>query len=477
MRLQQLLPLWVLSALSITACSNGSATPRDSGTVPGGRDSGGGGPSADGSSGQPPAGDAGGRGQDGGRTGDGGGDGDGDGTTCDASRAPDVGSLALTPVVSGLNRLVFAAQPKGSNDWYLVEQTGRIRVYTNGSLRPTSFLDLSSEIGLGTQNDERGLLGLAFPDDYATSGRFYVTITPTSGDNANRDLVLEYRRSSADPLVADPDTRKTILRLDSSASNHNGGHIAFGPDGMLYVGTGDGGGGCNDNKPGMPQDVGSLFGKILRLDPTGTEPYAAPGNPFADTGDARVLHYGLRNPFRFGFDRATGDLYIGDVGQDTYEEIHVASAAQKGLNFGWAAYEGTRSTCTGKSLRPGSTHTPPIVEAHRARFTCSGPYCDYQSIIGGVVYRGSAVPKLKGAYLFGDYFGRRMGALYHCGTSTSEVTLINKRCDPNAPTEACFVGMNGAPQLNELTAIVEDNAGELYLVANRETLLKIVAGP
>jgi len=400
---------------------------------------------------------------------------------CDASVPPTLPSLALTTVVAGRDRLVFAAQPRGSSDWYLVHQKGRIDVLSGGAVRGDAFLDLSALVNQGLDaNDERGLLGLAFAPDYATSGKFYVALTPNRDGQSelNRDLVLEYERSGTDPYRADLATRKTILALEPSAGNHNGGNLLFGPDGMLYVGSGDGGGSCNSDKPGTPQDPSSLFGKILRLDPNGAEPYAAAGNPFSGaSGDARVLHYGVRNPFRFGFDSLTGDFYFGDVGQDSYEEVSFAPAGAKGLNFGWAASEGNASgTCSNRALRPGSTETKPILSIDRPKAGAQdGPFRDYVSIIGGHVYRGSAIPALRGVYLFGDYTGRRMGALRQCEGRTSPPAVLRKARDPNT-TEPYFTLPMGATFV-ELTAILEDEAHELYMVVNRSSLLKVVPGP
>jgi glucose/arabinose dehydrogenase len=399
---------------------------------------------------------------------------------CDATAAPDVGKLALetVPGATGLTRLVFAAQPPGSTDWYFLEQAGTLRVLTGGALKPTPFLDLTSMISLmppGLVDDERGLLGLAFPADYATSGKLYVMLT-TSG---NVDTVFEFKRTDADPYVADPMPTKTLLEMPMSAFNHNSGNVVIGKDGMLYVGTGDGGGMCNSDQPGAPQDTKKLFGKILRLDPnSATKPYAAPGNPFADgsAGDPRIWHFGLRNPYRFAFDRATDDLYIGDVGQDSYEELDIVAAGGKGLNFGWPAIEGLHmGTCSGKTLAAGATPVAPVFEADRRRGQ-TGPYADWISIIGGQVYRGSALPQLQGVYIFGDYRGNRMIALRQCGTTTSPLTPILKKTDPNQPG-ASFKSAGGAPALTDLTAIVSDNGGEIYFVANRNTLLKIVAAP
>lgn len=389
---------------------------------------------------------------------------------CDATTAPAIAKLGLSQVVDGLNDLMMAAQAPGSSNWYLVQQTGEIRVFNGTSLESESFLDLSDDTA---GCNECGLLGLAFDPEYETTGLFYVMLTA----NGNIDQVREYKRSTGNPLKADETSKRDIVVLSSSDSNHNGGTVKFGPDGLLYVGTGDGGGGCNDwgGLEGAPQDINSLFGKILRLDPTKSQPFAADGNPFAANGDARVLHYGLRNPFRFGFDSATGDLYIGDVGQLAFEEIDFAPKNSTGLNFGWADYEANAAdTCSSDlTLREGSTHTPPIFAPDRVGGSTPG-FGGYNSIIGGVVYRGTAVPELAGAYLFGDYQAPRMGALYQCGTTTSPVTPILKACDFNEPDAACFEGKNGIDDLGNLTAIVEGNDKEVYLVANRNALYKIV---
>ena len=433
-------------------------------------------------------------------------------TKCDPSAAPAINRLGLETVVQSddLQVVVYAAQPPGSDDWYLVDALGYVRVYSGGMLQPTPFLDVSEDVqdsGFtggaptgGAQNyDERGLLGIAFPPDYATSGKFYVTLVPTTIRNddpdypTDHDLILEYTRSADNPLVADPSTRKAILDLEeggegyiagnafSYAKYHNGSTVLFGPDGMLYVGMGDGGGDCNAARPGAPQDVSSPYGKILRLDPNAAPPYAAEGNPFAEGGDPRVWHYGLRNPFRFNFDSSTGDLYIGEVGQWSNDWVTYAPAEAKGLNFGWPSYEGvtenpTQQCASNVSLRPNSTRTPPIFNLTHGG---SGGVANLiVAIVGGSVYRGQAIPELYGAYLFGEFYPNRpMRALYQCGSETSEVTVIQKRCDPNTPDAPCFAPVGGAPQLSQVGAIVEGNDGELYIPANGNALLKVVPAP
>jgi glucose/arabinose dehydrogenase len=474
------------AAMPAGGAGGDSGTP-GGGTV-GGADGGGGATGGADSGGAAAGGGDGGGGASGGNNdGGGGAAGGGDGGqqgACDPSSAPNVGQLKLETVVSGVSRLVYAAQPPGSGDWWLVQQSGQIRVLPAGSSTPsaTALLDVTAgadaagDIAFARAEDERGLLGLAFAPDFATSGLFYVMLTTTSGGQAGRDQVRQYKKEG-DAVSY----QATLVTLPASASNHNGGNVIVGPDGMVYVGTGDGGSSCNNDtgRQGAPQLLddsdNALFGKILRLDPSKAPSYAAAGNPFPES--PRVYHYGLRNPFRFRFDRGTGDLYIGDVGQDSYEDLEFAKAGASGLNFGWGAYEGNAMTC-GKMLRSGSTHTPPIFTADRRRTGCRGPFCDWVSIIGGVVYRGAALPQLTGVYIFGDYKGARMAALRKCDAMTSPITQIRKECDANSPQEACFTGT----EFTLVTAIVEDNAGEIYFVtevtaAGGGKLLKLVAGP
>lgn len=401
---------------------------------------------------------------------------------CDASAAPAVGALGIETVVSGggLDTVSYAVQPPGSSDWYIVEQRGRILVYADGALRSEPFLDLGSEISLDPMYDERGLHSIAFPPDYETSGLFYVVATLTTGARANRDLFLEYRRSDADPYVADPTETRTLLDLEGLPTSglfdniHNAYMAQFGPDGMLYLGMGDGGGECNNN-PGfqdLPQDIASPYGKLLRFDLTRPEPWGAEDNPFVGMGDERVLHYGLRNPFRFNWDSATGDLYIGDVGQDTHEEVNVALAGSAGLNFGWASWEGDEQVCSGRPLRDGADVTGPIYTTTHG----NGGFGD--SVVGGVVYRGAALPSLVGTYLFGDWSADHMTALYHCDGTTSASTTVDYVRDLNVPNNGYLTKVgDGVPDIVNLTSITQDAAGEIFLTVNGDTLLKVVPAP
>jgi glucose/arabinose dehydrogenase len=411
-------------------------------------------------------------------------------TGCRATTAPAVGKLGLETVASDaslLAKVSNAAQPPGSSDWYLVRQSGQIMVRSGGTLNSTPFLDLSAEAPLTTEEEERGLMALAFAPDYAASGKFYVAITPTTGANAGVDYIREYKRSSANPLVADPSTRKDLLVTGMSDTNHNGGTLVFGPDGFLYAGLGDGGGSCSGNQGNVSQNINRYYGKILRMDPTAAPPYAAAGNPFVPEADpdgdgtsyaTLVWHYGLRNPFRFSFDPANGDLYIGDVGQSDYEEIDFAAAGTSGLNFGWPYYEGMEllsTTCGANTyqMRPGSTHSPAVTIIDRGDpAPRTAKFGDYSAIMGGIVYRGSGIPALNGAYIFGDYTAPYVGAFYRCNGQSSPIAAINKNCDPNL-SEACFSPKSGAG-LSQLTAIVRGNDGEMYFVGNRDTLYKVV---
>ncbi|HEX6242737.1 MAG TPA: PQQ-dependent sugar dehydrogenase, partial [Polyangiales bacterium] len=315
------------------------------------------------------------------------------GVSCQTATPPPTQNLAYQTVVrsTSMETLTFAAQAPGSDDWYLVEMRGRILRLRNGALDAAPFLDLRGAIDLGAgfdqttiTYDERGLVGLAFAPDYAASGLFYIAITPSRGNALglplNHDLVVEYARPTSEG--ESPSLRRILLDVPSASgflgNIHNANTVRFGPDGKLYVGMGDGGGvNCNDAELNASQKVESVFGKILRLDPALPPPHAAPDNPFAGLGDARVLHYGLRNPFRFSFDRATGDLFIGDVGQNRYEEINHAPRDGRGLNFGWATFEALASCGQPRPLRPGSTATPPIFVADR---TGTGLFSDYRAI-------------------------------------------------------------------------------------------------
>ena len=303
---------------------------------------------------------------------------------------PGTESVRLQEVASGLDFPLFLTAPPGDQTrLFIVEKTGRIRIVKNGALLPTPFLDLSSQVSNGS---EQGLLGLAFHPQYASNGRFVVHYTNPSGDT--RVTVYSV---SGNPDVADPAGGQVILAVDQPFSNHNGGMVAFGPDGMLYIGLGDGGSGGDPQ--GNGQNRNTLLGKLLRLSLSGTGQVSIPAdNPFVGQAGMRgeIWSYGLRNPWRFSFDRQTGDLYIADVGQNAREEVNASTAAAqlgRGLNYGWKVMEG--AACYS-----------PQTSCNRSGLTL--PVLDYDhsqgcSVTGGYVYRGTAIPALQGHYFYADY--------------------------------------------------------------------------
>lgn len=342
-------------------------------------------------------------------------------------------SPALTPDLSRFaGRLVQVAtvtQPVAlavradDTALYVAQKTGRVVAIRDGRVANRPVLDLSSEV---SQGGEQGLLGLAFSPD----GTFlYVNYTDVAGDTH----VTEFGMLD---VGADTGSRRDVLFIDQPYSNHNGGHLAFGPDGYLYIGLGDGGsaGDPLDNS----QDLTSLLGKMLRIDPrpTGGTPYGIPtSNPFVGQEGARpeVWAYGLRNPWRYSFDRLTGEMWIADVGQDRREEIDLQPSGIGGQNYGWDGYEGTL------------VYEEPLPE------DVADPAHDYGrdlggTVIGGYVYRGSQLPALQGAYVFGDFFNPDLRALVPAGDGGFEEASLNLRV-PN------------------LTAFGEDAAGELYTLS------------
>jgi len=361
-----------------------------------------------------------------------------------AAAAADDPVLALEPVASGLQRPVLATHASDAR-LFVVEQVGRIRILDGGTLRSTPFLDVSARISFG---GERGLLGLAFHPAYAGNGRFFIFYTQPDGDLQ----VSEFRRSSGDPSRADPASERPILRIEHSLNtNHNGGMLAFGPDGYLYIATGDGGGGGDPLKSG--QDINSRLGKLLRIDvdtPSPSIPYEVPaGNPFVGKpGDDLIWSYGLRNPWRFSFDRSNGDLWIGDVGQGLWEEIDRARTADgrgRGLNYGWNILEGDH--CYGATTCDRTGKTPPLAEYPHGSGNCS--------VTGGYVYRGTASPLLNGRYLFGDYCSGRIWSLAAGGGSPqAEVLLLDSAL--------------------QITSFGEDATGEVYVTGVDGTVSRLV---
>ena len=298
-------------------------------------------------------------------------------------------TLKLDPFIStGLSAPVFLTQPLNDGRIFVVEQGGRIRLIKNGVLQTTPFLDITSRVLSG---GERGLLSVAFHPNYATNHFFYVYFTTQT----NGDIRIERFTTTANADVADPTTSKLIITAaHSTYANHNGGLLSFGADGMLYAGLGDGGGG--GDPLGNGQNFNSLLGSLLRLDVDHGDPYAVPAsNPFVGQANhlGEVWAKGLRNPWRYAFDATTSLLYIADVGQDLHEEVDVVGTNQGGLNYGWNIMEG--ATCYNASSCNQTGLTLPIID-----YTHSGGAC---SITGGYVYRGSAIPGIRGHYFYSDY--------------------------------------------------------------------------
>jgi glucose/arabinose dehydrogenase len=322
----------------------------------------------------------------------------------------------------------------GDETLYVTEQGGRVRAIRNGQLDPAPSLDISSTVSGG---NEQGLLGLAFSPD---GSKLYVHYTNDNGDTR----VDEYAADAAG--AADPASRREVLAVEQPQANHNGGELAFGPDGLLYLGLGDGGG-ANDEggghaSGGNGQSLGTLLGKILRIDPTpsaGAGYTVPPDNPFVGTAGARpeIWAYGLRNPWRFSWDEATDDLWIGDVGQGEWEEIDLATSATgggRGVNYGWNVWEGTHQFRDGDA--PGAVG--PVFE-----YSHDGGNC---SVTGGSVYRGAAIPALHGGYVFADY----------CGGSLRAIVVQN-----GAVTQERVLPVTA----DSITSFGEDANGELYVLS------------
>jgi cysteine-rich repeat protein len=346
-------------------------------------------------------------------------------------------ALDAVAIATGLARPTAIAAPRlDPSRLFVVEQIGRIRLVKNGTLLPAPFLDIQAKTATTCPYSERGLLGLAFDPDYETNGRFYVNYTNIAGDT-----VIARYTVTGDPKTSDDadETSETILRaIAQPYSNHNGGDLHFGPDGFLYAGMGDGGSSCDPEA--RAQDDAQLLGKMLRFDPNA----AAPANPTDD-----VWAKGLRNPWRFSFDRANGDLYIGDVGQNQREEVDVVAApVPAGLDYGWDYYEGDQCSatlsCPG-TFCPASTagYTMPVVVYDHAQ-GCS--------ITGGYVYRGCALPDLRGTYFYSDYCGAFMRTFAFSGGVAT-----------NQQDRTADVDPAGADTITGVTAFGEDARGEMYV--------------
>lgn len=351
--------------------------------------------------------------------------------------------LTLQPVVTGLSVPVFLTAPVEDSRLFVVEKDGLIRIIKDGVLQTTPFLDITA---LTTKGSEQGLLGLAFAPDYATSGRFYVSYTTPGATSGGNSVVARYHVSgNADLADAASDT--TILTFAQPATNHNGGGIAFGPDGFLYLGFGDGGGSGDPLETG--QDRTDLLGSMLRIDVSGATYTSPTSNPFSASATFRheLWNYGLRNPWRWSFDRMTGDLYIGDVGQNAYEEVDVQPATGTGgENYGWSIMEASHCFTASSCDRSGLT-LPAITYGHNSG--CA--------VTGGYVYRGSAVPAIQGHYFYSDACSGFIRSFrWSSGTVTEETNWT--RLD-----------------LSGVNSFGEDANGELYVMTFGGNLYRFAA--
>jgi len=379
---------------------------------------------------------------------------------CGVAADPSVPPIQLTEFASGLTRPVYLTQARGDDTrFFVVEKVGRVSIVQDGVVSETPFLDLTDRVSEGgSPQGEMGLLGLAFHPDYADNGRFYVFYSVENGGRIER--ISEFTADSADS--ADPESERILIEITDPESNHNGGNLAFGPDGFLYIGSGDGGG-ANDRHgaTGNGQNVGVMLGKILRIDVDGTgaganSTYAIPPGNMAGAGVLpEIWSYGLRNPWRYSFDACTGDMYIGDVGQDELEEVDFEPANTAGRNYGWRLMEA--DAC----FNPNSG-------CNAATQNLILPVAQYdhdtgQSITGGYVYRGSAIPNLRGTYLYADYVSATFFALRMQGGAVAQAQLdISDNINPGG-------------DVVDISSFAQDNVGELYVLSLDGTVYRIDA--
>ena len=360
-------------------------------------------------------------------------------------------ALTTQPIANVSSAVYITHAPGDLQRVFIVQLNGRVRIVKNGLLLTTPFLDISSQV---TTGGERGMLGLAFHPNFQQNGYFYVRYNNSAGH-----VIARYTASTTNPDVANTSSAQTILTYPKSSTNHNGGWIDFGPDGFLYTSLGD------DDNFANPQDITSnLHGKILRIDVNGddfptdnTRNYKIPpSNPFVGVGgDDEIWAYGLRNPWRCGFDRETGDLWIADVGELAYEEVNFqAAGAPGGANYGWDCREGAHCVPSQYCVCTDPTLIDPIFEYDH------GDGC---AITGGRVYRGCAMPELQGTYFVGDYCSGNIWTFQYDGQTLSDLQLRHAELEPA-----------GTPSINFIVAFGEDAHGEIYICDFDGEIYKII---
>ena len=363
--------------------------------------------------------------------------------------APADARIALSLRAGNLSQPVFVTSARdGTGRMFIVEQTGRILVVDGGGVRRTPFLSITTQVSGAS---EQGLLGLAFHPGFKTNRKLYVNYTNTAGDT----LIREFRASTSNPNVVDGSTGRTVLKISQPYDNHNGGMLAFGRDGYLYIGMGDGGSGGDPQE--RAQNVNSMLGKMLRIDVNGTTStrgYRIPStNPYVGiTGLNEIWQTGLRNPWRFSFDRANGNLWIGDVGQNAWEEVDRATRTSNGpgrkINWGWDDMEGRHCYEPMSGCRTAG-RTLPVAEYGHSNGRCA--------VTGGYVYRGSAIPALMGGYVFADYCSGEIWVISATASSPATRTLLR-----DTPYQISGFG--------------ESNGGELYVLDHNGAMYLIVQG-
>lgn len=364
-----------------------------------------------------------------------------DAARVDTTMAANEVRLGVEQVASGLNEPVYLTAPAGDPRLFIVEQPGRIRIVENGDLVRRPFLDIVSKVRSG---GEQGLLSVAFHPQYRANGFLFVNYTDKNGDTR-----IERYTVSADRNAVDARSAKLILMIDQRYSNHQGGLNLFGPDGMLYIGMGDGGSQGDPHGNGQNRNV--LLGKLLRINVDRGDPYSVPAaNPYAKGGGrGEIWALGLRNPWRFAFDRVSGLLYIADVGQDKFEEINVVPMSTAGVNYGWDRMEGP--SCYGSRGCDQTGLRSPAVSYPQENSACS--------VIGGFVYRGQKIPEIEGQYFYSDYCNSWLRSF-----AVSDARVTEQHEWP--------IG-----KLGSIVSFGEDSQGELYICTSSGRVYRIIKTP